>query len=649
MEVFQNNQKGQSLIELIIAMALSTILIPTILASIVASREGRAQSGERLEASFLIEEATEAVLAVKKKDWQEIENNGTFHPVNNNNFWSLVSGEEDINGFKRKITISDVNRNSSGTIVDTGGTLDPSTKKIKIEVAWTAPYDSSLNSVIYLTRYKTENFIDTTEEDFNKGIKTHVTVTKTGDGEVVLGSGGYSNWCEPNLSINPIDLPKSGVANAVSATIGKVYAGTGENSAGVSFADVLLSDTYPPIGTVSGTFDGYKTNGIFGKDDYAYITTDNHGEEVVIIDTTSKDENGKYKRAGWFDAPPNSNGKSVYVSGNIGFMTEGNMLYTFDLTEKTDKRNKLGEVALSGNGMSVKVNGDFAYVATDSTDKQLDIVKVTDGGTVLNKVGWAKLKGLAGKDVVVNESSTKAYVVTKKHVDPNPDNDKKEFFIIDLSASPANEGERTELGSVDSGDMDPRAVTLATNNKAVMVGHGGEEYQVIDIGSDSNPSRCNGLNIDSGINGASTVLETDGEAYTYIITGDAEAELKIIAGGPGGTFSSSGTFESRIFDATNSAAFNKFQATVIKPSSTDLTFQIGIANSDDCETSSYAFVGPDGTDSSRFPSLGGVIPFYKNGGGYENPGRCMRYKAFLSSTDSNQSPILSDITINYSP
>ena len=100
------------------------------------------------------------------------------------------------------------------------------------------------------------------------------------------------------------------------------------------------------------------------------------------------------------------------------------------------------------------------------------------------------------------------------------------------------------------------------------MGLGGEEYQVIDITNENAASRCGGFQMNSGINGVSTVFTTAHRAYSGIITQDASTELKIIEGGPGGSgndFVLSGTFESRIFDtqtiATGSAvvAFNGYK------------------------------------------------------------------------------------------
>ncbi len=145
-----------------------------------------------------------------------------------------------------------------------------------------------------------------------------------------------------------------------------------------------------------------------------------------------------------------------------------------------------------------------------------------------------------------------------------------------------------------------------------------------------------------------SVLESDGDAYSYIITGDANTELKIIEGFGGGT-TATGTFESNTFDAGYSAAFNRFWVTESEPAGTSVRYQMAVAPAvaGSCAGASWQFIGPDGTaetffdDSSSIPLL--------TSGNFQNPGQCFRYKVYLSSSDPNITPQFSDITVNYSP
>ena len=639
-----HSQKGQTLIELLLAIGLAAVILPSLLTSLVASRDGRDQQKQRLEATGYLREANESIRVIKEQ-WSNIPSNGTYYPEIYNNTWRLTPGRELINNeFTREIEVENVYRDSNGAITlnpDPSDLIDPSTKRLVTTISWENPYSSSITSSTYITRHVNASFTQTTETTFNTGINTNTIVrstTGTGiadDGEISLGAGGGGSWCNPNLSIQALDLPKNGVANAISAIEGKAFAGTGENASGVSYASINLANTNPPSGSIEGTFSGYKTNDIFGEENYAYIATDTNQKEVIIIDLTT------YQEVGYFDAPGNGDGESVYVTGNIGFVTTGNTLYTFDLSSKSNARSLLGSITLSGRGMSIYVVDNYIYVAqSDST--QLRIIQVSTDGRTLNPAGQAQVAGGSGRDVFINSTGTRAYLATANSASQN------ELFIINIETK---SGSRPIVGTYNTNGMDPNGVTVVPGNNAIIVGTGGIEYQVVDISNEASPGNCGELNIDSGVFGVASILEQDGDAFSYIITGDSSSEFKIIEGGPGGQYSTSGSYESPPFDAVSSATFNYFSANITQPASTTITLQVAVTNSSNCNTASYDFVGPDGTINTFYTVSGsiasGVIP-YISSGNYQNPGRCFKYRANFNSGDSLSSPIFRDVVVNYS-
>lgn len=631
-------KKGQSLVELLIAIGLTAVLIPALLTGLISSRGGKPQQNQRVDAVNLLKETEEAIKNVRDAGWANITTNGTYYPQISGNSWSLVSGIQSLNGFSRSIVISDVYRDPNGSITTSGGTLDPSTKKAELTISWSTPFASSARSTIYLTRHQNNmSYTETTKSEFDQGTYSSTTSTNDNGGEVILTAGGHGDWCQPNLTISALDLPKSGAANAVNAIEGRVFAGTGDDSSGVSFANINITDTDPPVATIVGTFDGFKTNAIFGETNYAYLASDNNFKEIAIVDLTTN----PYTEAGYFNAPFNQDGNGVFVVGNVGYMTTGNMFYTFDLSSKLGSRPQLDSLLITifGTARKIYVVGNYAYIAVDGyAFKELSIVNISNPSNI-HEVGSSDVNSAGGKEVYVNADGTRAYLAT------SADSSKKEFFIIDTSTKTGN---RPVVGSYEAGGMSPRGVTIATGNKAILVGTGAEEYQAIDISNETNPIHCGGLNIDSGVRGVSTVLEQDGDAYSYIVTGDAAAELKIVEGQPVGQ-SSSGIFESRTFDAGYQTAFNRFDATFSKPASTNIQFQVASqdAISGNCNGVAFSFVGPDGTSGTFFTD-GGSIPLSDDGIDYENPGRCFRYKLFLSTADFDQTPVFNDITVNYS-
>lgn len=625
-------QKGQSLIELLLTIALVSIFFPALLTGFASTRNNRAVKDQRQLATAYLNEAQEAIRVVRANGWSNL-SPGTYHPIVSGSTWILTSGSELIDSnFTRQIVIENVNRDGNGNISQ-NGTLDPSTKLITISVSWNLPFPNSVSAASYLTRHDSNIHTDTTIADFS-GTVQEVTVSATtgtsipNDGQVQLSAGGGGNWCQPNLSITALDLPKSGVASAISAIEGKGFAGTGDNSSGISYASIAISNTHPPVATVSGTFDGFKTNdGIFGDADYAYLATDTNSKEVEIVDLTHI-TNGKYSEAGYFNAPGNGTGNSVFVLGSVGYMTSGNHLYTFDLSSKSGSRPQLGSVTLAGTGAKVYVVGNYAYVAISEETLELQIIQVSDGGRTLSIVGQADVNGHEATDVFVNSTGTRVYLATKSS------SSQKEFFIIDVSTKT---GSRPTVGSYEANGMSPKGVTVVTGNKALLVGTGGEEYQAIDISNETSPTRCGGLNIDSGVNGISSVLEQDGDTYSYIITGDTAAEFKIIEGP-----ATNGTYTSPSFDAGSDVYFNSFTVNHIVPSSTLIQYEVAVAAAvnNSCSGVNFSYAGPFAT-SSALPSTTGNAA-------YQNPGRCIKYKVTFSTADPTQTPILYDISFNYS-
>ncbi len=643
-------KSGQLLVEILIVIGLMALIIPTLLVGFISTRDGRAQSGQRFMAVTLQNEAREAIRTVREAGWTNIQTNGTYHPVVSGPTWTLAAGAESISGFSRSLVIADVYRDSNNVIVPSGGTIDPSTKKITTTVSWTQPKSGSVSTVSYLTRFlESDTYTETTQTHFNNGTKSGVVVQATNppqvadDGQVILGSGGNSDWCSPNITSNSLDLPGQGYANAITAIEGKAFAGTGENASGLSFMQVNISNAQPPVPTFYGNFDGHKTNGVFGETNYGYISTDTNSKEVVIIDISTL----PFAEVGYFNAPGNLSAVGLFVNGNVGYVTTGSKLYSFDLSSKVGARTILDPdgVTLQGVGRSIKIVGNYAYVIIEQSSPQLQIVDISNPSN-MSVVGQATVAGENGKDVFINSNATRAYFVTQMS------SSKNEFFIVDISTKTGN---RPTIGSgYNAEGMDPKGVVVVPGNRAIIVGYNAEEYQVLNIANESSITRCGGAQVNAGINGISSILESDGDAYSYIVTADSSTEFKIIEGGPGGSYASSGSFESQTFTPGYQTANNRLTSTFLEPANTDIQFQVSLANlvSGSCPaTGQYTYVGPDGTSATNFNQVSGspvTFPFssYLN---YVNPGQCFRYKVYFSTTNSSNTPVLEDVSINYSP
>lgn len=629
---------GYSLVELLVAVGVFGVVIPALFAGYVAIQDSRPQQAERLRAEGLLQEAADALKVIRERGWDQVNTNGTYHLSKVDNTWTLASGPETTDGFTRTIVITDTAR-TNGAITPTG-TTDLSTKKVTIQVSWTAPLPSSVSTTLYLTRYLDNlALVHTTLDDFNLtgSLYTSTEGVLENDGAVILAplGTGSGDWCAPSF-VAQTDLPKSGEVRAISAIEGSVWATSGQNASGVSLAHVAVSNDNPPVLAVNGTFDGYKTMDVFNVGGYAFLGTDANSEEVIIIDRQT------YAKIGSFNATGNTNGRGVYASGNRGFvLTSSSLLQVFDASSLTGSRPLLGSVNMGVNGTSVVVIGDYAYVTVASTSQQLRIYNISNPASI-TLTGSLTLAGAEGRDIYLNPDATRVYMITSASAS------QREFWLINT----ANKAAPTVISSYDTNGMDPLGVSMVlSGNRAIIVGNGGEEYQVVSIALETAPTRCGGLNASYSMYDVETVEESDGDAFAYISTSQSSSELKVILGGPGDTYTPSGTYESAPFNGGASTAFNRMSYTATVPNNTTLRLQLGTAApvSGSCDGVSYAYAGPDGTASTYFTGAATGIPFSTDGTGFENPAQCLRYKAFFTTTDIESTPVLENVTINYSP
>ncbi|GEM_PF-3210031 len=99
----------------------------------------------------------------------------------------------------------------------------------------------------------------------------------------------------------------------------------------------------------------------------------------------------------------------------------------------------------------------------------------------------------------------------------------------------------------------------------------------------------------------------------------------------------SGTLESSSYDCGISADFGTISWDALTPAGTVLKFQIATNNN----SLTWSFVGPDGTPATYYETSGADIWSGHDGGRY------IKYKAYLQTASSNQTPELKEVSITY--
>lgn len=146
---------SSGILELILAMGIFVIIASGAVSSILTMNKSNLISSEGTKSELAFQEAYEAIRVMKKTGWDSL-SLGEHGLVINNGTWSLSGSPDTVDGYTRTITIENARRNSSGGLVDSGGTEDINTKKITVDVSWEyAPgLDKNLANSFYISNWE---------------------------------------------------------------------------------------------------------------------------------------------------------------------------------------------------------------------------------------------------------------------------------------------------------------------------------------------------------------------------------------------------------------------------------------------------------------------------------------------------------------
>lgn len=153
------NNKGQSVIEVIVAVAILVIIAGSSVIAILGSFSATRLAEEETQAALFATEGIEAAQSIRNQDWDNLVSGG--YGVSNAGGTWVFSGSSDNPGgtgkFSRAITIGDVQRDGNGDIVESGGTIDDDTKQVTSTITWdfTPTRQNTVEMTTYLTNWMT--------------------------------------------------------------------------------------------------------------------------------------------------------------------------------------------------------------------------------------------------------------------------------------------------------------------------------------------------------------------------------------------------------------------------------------------------------------------------------------------------------------
>lgn len=616
-----HRQAGQTLVELLVAIGLSAILLPALATAIIASREGRAQEAERSQAAGLLREATEAVRSVREKGWTGFAVNGTYHPSVSGNAWALTAGSETIGNFTRSVLVADAQRNSGGAIVASGGTIDGATKKITVTVSWTNPVTTSLSTDMYFQRYLgNAAWSQTTQADFNGGTKTNVSVTNNSGGEVELaagGGGGSVDWSSPSIAGSYDASGTTGAKN--------VFIDAANNRAYLLVSTTLyvVDISNPAVPSLLGSkLIGQTLNSIKVLGNYAYMATSGGTAELAIANISNP---AAIPAPTFFDLANSSTAaNTIFVDSTYAYIGKAasstknaNEFFIVNITNPAVP-TLTSSLNLASAVNSLKVSGNYAYLGL-SGSPEINVVDVTNKA-VPTLTSTFDLSGSSA----VNDMYA---INTTLYVGKANNTSGGEFFILDAT----NPASVSQTGTYEAG-ANINGVYVVGTQAFLATSITNAQFRVLNISTPSAPTVVGSANLGS----VSNDIAQAGN-YAYIASASTTKELTIMQGTvSGGGYQTNGTEESSTFDAGASVAFNYLTFTTTLPASTAITFQLATNN----DNATWNYVGPDGTSGTSYSAPGTIR--------LNTAGRYLRYKATLTGPGTS-TPVLSDISINYSP
>lgn len=638
---FKKKIEGYSLIEIIIVINIFAIVFGSI--SVLSLDVLRASQIRRyrVEAQMAVQEQFNAIELNKNHLWASIMDateTGTKHVEFSSGVYHIVDGPGTEGEINISFEIYQAYRDINGFLTETAGTIDPNTRRISLIASWTDKYGfvGDYQTSYYVTNWNTPVWTETTQTDFSSGTLIDTLSTANGDGAVELDLSNMirGDWCSPELTMSQHNMARQGVPTAIAAVPNYAFLTTGENASGPPLEYVNITSDNPPTVTSLGTYDAetIKVYDIYVEGDYIYIANTDKQEEVKIFDHSAQ----TFNKVGSFSYNSSRNPTAVTANENVGYITVENNLYVFDLTSKTGTRPQLSQFTLAGNAVDMEVKDGYAYVLIQGSSTKMQILDVSNPSSI-SQAGTASFTSADPTSLFVRDD--RVYIGTKVSATV------PEFFIVDISTKT---GSRPVIGTVDSNGTEIRGLAIV-DNRAMLVGIGGLEYQVYNIEDETNPISCGGLNNDYGILGISTVIDEYNNSWAYILTGNANAELMVVLGGKslagggngqGNYYVSSGQYESSVFDTLNPLA-RYYSLTWDETVYANTDIQIQLRSGDTVDLSGIDWVGPDGTSATYFtePVTTQLPEILQNH-------RYIQYKLYFTS-DLVNTPVLEAIRINY--
>lgn len=188
-----NKRSGQTVLEVVIALALFSFIAAAIISLILGSLHGGQQGSQHLEADAFSQEGIEALRSIRDGAWNELPSSTSGVSVSVNQ-WVATGVSDSLPPFTRTVTVSDVCRNVSGDIAACPASYtDPHTKYAESRVDWST-IENTPNTLVRSSYFTNWNSSLWTQTDWVGGVGQSTWVLpiryESDDGRVLTSSVG---------------------------------------------------------------------------------------------------------------------------------------------------------------------------------------------------------------------------------------------------------------------------------------------------------------------------------------------------------------------------------------------------------------------------------------------------------------------------
>lgn len=605
--------RGQSLVDILLAVVIFSIGATGFVLVLSESFTTARVASETIQANSLIVEAVEATKSIRDESFHNLVD-GTYGLDDTSGLWEFSGSSDVIGKYTREVTISGIERDGNGDIVESGGTLDNRTKKITVDITWeiSPTRTGEAQFVTFITDINIRDWIQTTDTDFNAGSHSNTTVIGSGEAAGVT------------LAQDTADLELRWTV-----TSGNSVTHTNETDFGTgTLTDTEVIDTGTPASVQLATEIEWRDHAVPGANDMdgVYMISATEGWSVG-----KGGEIWKWDGTTWSSvtSPVNKDLSDVYfASPNDGW-------------------------AVGAMGTIIHYDGVSWSTFTSPVNKGLndidgisgsDILAVGDTGTIIHYdgVSWSTQaspfgQAINGLDMLSateawaggNNGNILEYNGSTWSSVPSPVSEKLNGFFMISPTEGWGVGNAGTIIEWDGVSWTNAASPTSNNIEGI---HGSSGTNIYAVGHPK------------------LILHYDGVSWTVVEDAGTGGALKsvyiydeenIFSTGDGGLmrvkdehYFETGTIESSIIDSgTAGESWDSFWWSEDLPTDTDITLA----------TRTGETATPDGSWSAWSGE-------YTNYIGEDNSspnGRYLQYRATLSTNDLDTTPIFEDVTLNY--